>query len=110
MKHLIAALFVLATAANATAQELQVAGFENNFGGWTIITNRDERCGSRGMNDGYAYGAGGAHLTQLCWVIQGEKVLAVLETGEPFLWSVRAFETLEAEPDIQEATEVLFKS
>jgi hypothetical protein len=109
MKHLIAALFVLTTAAISTAQELQVAGFKNNVDGWTIITNRNERCGSRDMYDGYAYGAGGANLTQLCWLIRGDKVLAVLETGEPLLWSVRSFETLEFEPDVQEVTGVLIR-
>ncbi len=110
MKRLIAALFVLATAANSSAQELQVAGFENNVGGWTIITNRTQNCGYRGMYDGYAYGEGGANYTQLCWLIRGDKVLAVLETGEPLFWSIRSFETLEVEPDVQEPTDVLFKS
>jgi hypothetical protein len=109
MKHLIAAFLFVVTATASIAQELEVAGFENNVGGWTIITNRDEHCGSRGMHDGYAYAASGTHLTQLCWLIRGERVLAVLETGEPLFWSVRSFQLLEYEPDVQAVTGALAK-
>jgi hypothetical protein len=99
MKHLIATLFLFMTAASSTAQDPQVAGFENNFGGWTVITNSNQQCGNREMHDGYAYGKDGANFIQLCWRIRGNKVLAFFETGESSVWSIRSFETLEFEPD-----------
>jgi|GEM_PF-4476203 len=52
MKHLIATLFLFMTTASSTAQDLQVAGFENNFGGWTVITNSNQHCGDREMHNG----------------------------------------------------------
>lgn len=100
MKRLIAALLALIATGIAAAEESEAAGFPNNAGGWTIITTRTEYCGARDMRDGYAFGTGGANYTRLCWLVQGDKVLAVLETGENLMWSIRAFEMLSAEPEV----------
>jgi len=100
MKRLIAALFALIATGIAAAEESQAAGFPNNAGGWTIITNRNQYCGSRDMYDGYAYGANGAGYTKLCWLARNDKVLAVLETGENLIWSIYSFENLAAEPEV----------
>lgn len=100
MKRLFAAVFALIATGISAAEESQAAGFANNAGGWTIITTRTHYCGSRDMRDGYAFGANGAGYTRLCWLMQNDKVLAVLETGENLIWSIHSFEELAAEPEV----------
>jgi hypothetical protein len=84
----------------ALADEPQVAGFPNNAGGWTVVTNRQDYCAEKNMRDGYAYGAGGKGYTKLCWLLQNDKVMVVFENGQNMIWSVHSFEYLEAEPEI----------
>lgn len=96
MKYLIALLPMIAAAQEAP----EAAGFENNAGGWTIIANRDQYCGSKDMRDGYAYGADSKSVTRFCWVLQGDRVMVVFEDGQSGFWSVKSFQYLEKEPEI----------
>lgn len=94
MKYLIALLPLIAAA------EEQAAGFENNAGGWTIIANRDQYCGSKDMRDGYAFGADSKSVTRFCWMLQGDRVMVVFEDGQNGFWSVKSFQYLEKEPEV----------
>jgi hypothetical protein len=100
MKRLIAALFAVLAVGIAAAQEPQAAGFQNNAGGWTIITPRDQYCGGMNMSDGYAFGKDGAMYTRFCWVQRGNAILALLENNETRTWPVASFEMLAAEPEV----------
>jgi len=100
MKRLITALFAVLAVGIAAADEPQAAGFQNNAGGWTIITNRDHYCSKLQMRDGYAYGKDGQQYTRFCWVQRGNAVFALLETNELRTWPAASFEMLSAEPEV----------
>ncbi len=97
-KRAIAAL-AAAFAMNAQADESEVAGFRNNAGGMTIITSRDQYCGRRAMNDGYAFAADGRYA-RFCWIARSGAVLAVFEDGTIQQWHSSVFELLAEEPEI----------
>lgn len=95
MKYLIALLFPVL----AVAQDHQAAGFQNNAGGWTVITTRDQYCGARGMNDGYAFGKD--TYVRFCWTRRSNAILVVFETGENGAWPAESFELLPTEPEFK---------
>jgi len=96
MKKLVAVVLSLITC-YSFAQESQAAGFKNNAGGWTVITTRDQYCGSRGMNDGYAFGT--ESYVRFCWTRRSNAILVVFEDGKNGTWSVDSFELLPSEPE-----------
>lgn len=100
MKRLIAALIALIATGIAAADESQAAGFENNAGGWTIITNRDQYCSKLQMRDGYAFGKDGKDYERFCWVQRGNAILALPSSNEMITWPVSVFEMLAEEPEI----------
>jgi hypothetical protein len=75
----------------------EAAGFQNNAGGWTVITTRDQYCGARGMNDGYAFGT--ESYLRFCWTRRNNAILVVFETGENKTWHVDSFHLLDVEPE-----------
>jgi len=75
----------------------EAAGFKNNAGGWTVITTRDQYCGARGMNDGYAFGT--ESYVRFCWTRRNNAILVVFETGENKTWHVDSFQLLDVEPE-----------
>jgi len=77
----------------------EAAGFQNNAGGWTVITTRDQYCGARGMNDGYAFGT--ESYIRFCWVRRANAILAVFETGDNRTWPAASFELLAIEPEFK---------
>lgn len=95
MKYLIALLFPVL----AIAEEHQAAGFQNNAGGWTVITTRDQYCGARNMNDGYAFGKDS--YVRFCWTRKNNAISVVFESGENGIWSVDSFELLSTEPEFK---------
>jgi hypothetical protein len=97
MKYLIALMFPLIAIADDMPQ---AAGFANNAGGWTIVTNRQEYCAEKNMRDGYAFGTNGKGYLRFCWLLQNDKVMVVFDNGQTAVWSVRSFEYLAAEPEI----------
>ena len=102
MRHLLVG-FVAALCVNVQAEELpeiHAAGFKNNAGGMTIITDRSFYCGNRGMYDGYAFGSNGQYA-RFCWVEKSGGIMAVYEDGEIRAYSVKSFELLEKEPEVK---------
>lgn len=77
----------------------EAAGFQNNAGGWTVITTRDQYCGTRGMNDGYAFGT--EAYVRFCWTRRSNAILAVFETGDNRTWPAASFELLATEPEFK---------
>lgn len=75
----------------------EAAGFPNNAGGWTVITTRDQYCGARGMNDGYAFSADTYH--RFCWTRRNNAILVVFESGESGTWHIDSFKLLTEEPE-----------
>lgn len=75
----------------------EAAGFENNAGGWTVITTRTLYCGDRGMNDGYAFGKD-SHI-RFCWVKRNNAILVVFEDGTNRVWPSESFKLLTEEPE-----------
>ena len=75
----------------------EAAGFKNNAGGWTVITTRNQYCGARGMNDGYAFGT--ESYVRFCWTRRNNAILVVFETGENKTWHVDSFQLLDVEPE-----------
>lgn len=75
----------------------EAAGFQNNAGGWTVITIRDQYCGAKGMNDGYAFGADS--YARFCWTRRSNAILVVFESGESGTWHVDSFKLLTEEPE-----------
>jgi hypothetical protein len=75
----------------------EAAGFQNNAGGWTVITTRDQYCGAKGMNDGYAFGADS--YARFCWTRRSNAILVVFESGESGTWHVDSFKLLTEEPE-----------
>jgi len=94
MKKLAAFILSLVTC-YSFAEE--AAGFQNNAGGWTVITSRAHYCGSMNMNDGYAFG-NDSH-TRFCWIKRSNAILVVFESGENGMWPVESFEVLAVEPE-----------
>lgn len=77
----------------------EAAGFQNNAGGWTVITTRSQYCGDRGMNDGYAFGTD-AYI-RFCWLQKNNAILVVFENGETRAWPAASFELLSSEPEFK---------
>ena len=75
----------------------EAAGFENNAGGWTVITTRDHYCSKLGMNDGYAFGTDS--YIKFCWTQRSNAILVVFENGENRTWPVESFKLLPVEPE-----------
>jgi hypothetical protein len=75
----------------------EAAGFQNNAGGWTVITTRDHYCGVMGMNDGYAFGT--ESYVRFCWTRRGNAILVVFESGENRTWPAESFQLLPTEPE-----------
>lgn len=100
MRQLIIAILFAAISSTASAEESHAAGFANNAGGMTIITDRTQYCGSKGMYDGYAFGAEKGQFNRFCWLIKGEAVLAVYETGDIRTYHIKSFELLDVEPEV----------
>jgi len=75
----------------------EAAGFQNNSGGWTVITTRDQYCGSKDMNDGYAFGINS--YARFCWTRRSSSILSVFETGETGVWHIDSFTLLPVEPE-----------
>ena len=75
----------------------EAAGFENNAGGWTVITTRDQYCAPIGLNDGYAFGK--EAYIRFCWTRRGNAILAVFENGENRTWPAASFQLLDVEPE-----------
>lgn len=100
MKRLIAALFAVFAVGITAAQEQQAAGFQNNAGGWTVITSRTQYCATLNMFDGYAFATNGAMYTRFCWVQRGNAILALMEDNEMRTWPVASFEMLASEPEV----------
>lgn len=98
MKRLAAVVLSVITC-YSSAEESQAAGFQNNAGGWTVITTRDQYCGDRGMNDGYAFGKD--TYVKFCWTRRNNAILVVFETGENGMWSVDSFQILTTEPEFK---------
>jgi hypothetical protein len=96
MKYL-AAIVLLVTTCYSFAEDSKAAGFQNNAGGWTVITTRDQYCGDRNMNDGYAFGK--ESYIRFCWTRRSNAILVVFETGETGTWHVDSFELLSTEPE-----------
>ena len=96
MKNLAAIVLLLITC-YSFADESKAAGFKNNAGGWTVITTRDQYCGARGMNDGYAFGT--ESYVKFCWTRRNNAILVVFETGENKIWHIDSFELLDVEPE-----------
>jgi hypothetical protein len=100
MRRLIAAVIASLAFGFAAAEESQAAGFANNAGGWTVITNRTQYCAALNMFDGYAFAKDGAHYTRFCYVQRANAILALLENNETRTWPVASFEVLATEPEI----------
>lgn len=99
MRKRAIAVLAAALAAPTLAQEFHAAGFANNAGGWTIVTDRDQYCGARHMRDGYAFAENG-HTVRFCWVLHNGAVFAAFEDGTTQAWPPSVFEGLAAEPEI----------
>jgi len=95
MKRLAAVVLLLITCYSFA--DSQAAGFQNNAGGWTVITTRDQYCGSRDMHDGYAFGT--STYVRFCWTRRSNAILAVFEDGEIRSWHVDSFSLLPSEPE-----------
>ena len=93
MKKLAAVILSLVTCYSFAKE---AAGFQNNAGGWTVITTRDNYCASMNMSDGYAFG--GDVYVRFCWIKRNNAILTVFESGENGIWPVEAFEVLDVEP------------
>lgn len=94
----LAAVFLAFLPSFVMAEGSEAAGFQNNMGGWTVITSREQYCGALSMYDGYAFGSG--HYVRFCWVKKGNAILALLENNDTSIWPIVAFEVLEKEPEI----------
>lgn len=100
MKRLITVLIASLAVGFAAAEESQAAGFPNNAGGWTIITNRTQYCAALNMFDGYAFAKDGAQYTRFCYVQRGNAILALLDNNEISTWPLASFELLAHEPEV----------
>ena len=96
MKRLAAVVLSVITC-YSSAEESQAAGFQNNAGGWTVITTRDHYCSGMNMNDGYAFGSNA--YVRFCWTRRNDAILVVFETGENGIWPVESFHMLTVEPE-----------
>jgi hypothetical protein len=96
MKQLAAVVLLLITC-YSFADDSQAAGFQNNAGGWTVITTRDHYCGSKNMHDGYAFGI--SDYVRFCWTRRSNAILVVFETGETGTWHADSFGVLNSEPE-----------
>jgi len=77
----------------------EAAGFRNNVGGWTVITTRDQYCGARGMNDGYAFSD--EIYLRFCWTQRNNAIFMVFETGDTRVFPANSFELLTEEPEFK---------
>lgn len=100
MRQLIIAATIAAISSTAAAEEAHAAGFKNNAGGMTIITDRSFYCGSRSMYDGYAFAADG-RTARFCWLAKGDAIMAVYEDGDVRTYHVKSFELLDKEPEVK---------
>lgn len=100
MRHLILAAAIAAISSTVSAEEAHAAAFANNAGGLTVITDRTHYCGAKGMFDGYAFGSEKGQFNRFCWLIKGEAVLAVYETGDIRTYHIKSFELLDVEPEV----------
>ena len=100
MRNLLIAATIAAFAAPIAAAEDGLAGFTNAAGGMTIITVRDQYCGSYQMFDGYAYGKTGKAF-RMCWLYAGNQIRAVFEDGSVYIFPASVFETLAKEPEVE---------
>jgi hypothetical protein len=100
MRHLILAAIIAAVSSIASAEEAHAAGFANNAGGMTIITDRTHYCGSKGMYDGYAFGSEKGQFTRFCWVAKNDAILAVYESGDLRTYHIKSFELIDVEPEV----------
>lgn len=74
--------------------------FENNVGGATVITDRQNWCRSTNSFDGYAWGSNGGAV-KFCWVPRGNKVLVKFEgENDTGVWPMEIFQDLDDEPDL----------
>lgn len=116
MKKLVAALIVALTATVAWAHECPECNsetvvhyhamfFQNNVGGLTVITDRNEHCGSVDMMDGYAFD-GNQLLQRFCWVPRGAAVMVKFPGLDTGMWPFKSFEPMYDEPDISKFIEV----
>jgi hypothetical protein len=96
MKKLAAVVLSVITC-YSFAEDSQAAGFRNNAGGWTVITTREDYCGSRDMHDGYAFGKDS--YVRFCWTRRSNAILVVFESGETGTWHADSFELLPSEPE-----------
>ena len=96
MKRLAAIVLLLITC-YSFADESKAAGFKNNAGGWTVITDRNQYCSTLNMNDGYAFGTDS--YVRFCWLQRGNAILVVFETGENRAFPAASFEILTSEPE-----------
>jgi len=96
MKYLAAVVLLLITC-YSFADDSQAAGFENNAGGWTVITTRDHYCSAKDMHDGYAFGI--SSYMRFCWTRRSNAILVVFESGETGTWHVDSFSLLKDEPE-----------
>lgn len=101
MKRLAAVVLLLITC-YSFADDSQAAGFQNNAGGWTVITTRDQYCGSRDMHDGYAFGT--SSYVRFCWTRRSNAILVVFDGGEIRSWHVDSFTLLPSEPEYKGST------
>jgi hypothetical protein len=96
MKKLVAVVLLLITC-YSFADDSQAAGFQNNAGGWTVITTRDQYCSVMDMHDGYAFGT--ESYVRFCWTRRGNAILVVFESGENRTWPAESFQLLPTEPE-----------
>lgn len=101
MRHLIIAAITALTCSFpvVAAEESHAAGFQNNAGGMTIITDRSFYCGSRGMYDGYAFAADG-RTARFCWITKNNAIMAVYEDGDIRTYHPDSFKLLAEEPEV----------